>query len=263
MASVNAVPKVDAVPQGNAAEVLDEIRSLCKTMKSRSSQRRPRFPFHCKNGPLCPFLACHSCWFVHEGDEVPTICKAMESGTKKTENSIAQAKPHEPQVDFTMWMRSLEAKMDDKIQKLQADMRKLSSARQESQKLEAKLHDISSLELRLVSLGADMSENVDAKIEQIGDAEERLAHFEKNVEKRLRADITTDVDEKLSAFMKEAAVDEKLAEFMRTTVKRAFEDALNVGMNAFAEHVGARIQNIEDKLGIAEDSVGSGLVEKT
>ena len=54
-------------------------------------------------------------------------------------------------------------------------------------------------------------------------------------------------------------IDDKVSDFMKTSVKDAFEAA----MNAFAEHVAARIDKIEGKLGILEDNNDSSLADKT
>ena len=43
---------------------------MTKHMKTRHAKQKQRFPFACKNGRLCPYLACNSCWFKHDDVEL-------------------------------------------------------------------------------------------------------------------------------------------------------------------------------------------------
>jgi len=63
------MPEFSSMPDGPSAELVHEMRSLSSLLKAKS-ERKPRFPYLCKNGASCPFLACRSCWFVHDGDGV-------------------------------------------------------------------------------------------------------------------------------------------------------------------------------------------------
>ena len=199
-------------------EILLEVRSLKKAMSGKDITRRPRFPFPCKNGRLCPYHACTSCWFIHDDDASPKVGRS----TKSCDLDSGKR----PQGSNTDRSSQLEAKFGKTISEVQATMEK-------------KFTDFSSYVDRHI---AGIESKLEALAEAVVKNEDELEDsvIEVRVDRR--------IDEKLSPFMKVAAVDEKLDEFMRNGVKDVFEAA----MSTFAKHVGARIQTIEDRIGIAE-----------
>ena len=210
------------VKESDIAELMLEMRSLTKVMKSRASQRRPRFPFKCRNGVACPFQACHGCWFVHEGDEMPTSSKSEEKPAETLQKLKSTESFHEKVIDTAT-------------------------------KFENKLADLSkSIDHRLAVMHDKLEAMADAIIENEFDTKELQVNAHK--EDVHTHDVVSDFHEKQSENMKleiESKIDEKLKIFMKESVKCAFENA----MAAFAEHVGARIEKIEGKLDIIEASI--------
>jgi hypothetical protein len=81
------MPSEDACrPKGDMADVLAEIRSLANLMKAKVRPQRQRFPFFCRNGASCPFLACGTCWFSHDAEAKST----KTSSTNDAENEKLQ-----------------------------------------------------------------------------------------------------------------------------------------------------------------------------
>ena len=50
-----------------------EMGAFSKIMGGKAMDRRPKFPYKCKNGASCPFQVCGNCWFVHDGDAISTV----------------------------------------------------------------------------------------------------------------------------------------------------------------------------------------------
>jgi hypothetical protein len=214
-----------SVPKGDISELVREVRSLTKSLQVRSS-RKPRFPFPCKNGSMCPYRACNNCWFVHELDEVPIVKgSSTHEGKHTNEDKLKQG----------------ESKLADMCSKLEKKLGELSSY------IDRRL---GSIECKVEAL-ADASLDIESQVKELCD-EAHQSHAE-------------NIDEKLDLCMKivgdrcDKQIDDKVSEFMKTSVKDAFEAA----MNAFAGHVAARIDKIEGKLGIVEDSNDSSLADKT
>ena len=101
--------------------------------------------------------------------------------------------------------------------------------------------------------------HVEAKIEALAEVVIR------NEEDIAKLDQQEAFEEKLDPFMKIAGssfdkkIGDKVSDFMKTSVEDAFEAAVN----AFAGHVAARIDKIESKLGILEDSNDTSFADKT
>ena len=55
-----------AVKVATLDEVLQAVQSLTKVVGDKKKSSCRRFPYLCRNGIKCQWLACGSCWFQHE-----------------------------------------------------------------------------------------------------------------------------------------------------------------------------------------------------
>mmetsp|Transcript_37584 Transcript_37584/g.59447 ORF Transcript_37584/g.59447 Transcript_37584/m.59447 type:complete len:207 (-) Transcript_37584:74-694(-) len=198
-------------------DALQELRSLSKVLKARQSKQR--FPYACKNGPTCKFLACGSCWFQHE--------EAIAHGKVETREPIRDA-------------------IEKKIMAVQSVVEK-------------KINDLSKyVDNRLGLLEAKLESVLEATLKNESDICMLEAENEKLDARESSKKIKDELEPECELL--DERIDTKLNEFMKTTVKTAFEGA----MTAFAEHVGKRVTTIEAMLKIGEESeTGESRAEKT
>jgi len=219
------------------SDVVQELRTLTKFMKTRHAKQKQRFPFACKNGRLCPYLACNSCWFKHD-DVEPT-----EVNGKKEHPDAAQAA-------FDKNVAVMKAAVDKKIQdftkhmdermyciesKLDALAQCVSKNDEEIQQLEIQ---VCSDTKALSKPTHELMREIDCKMDQ--KLEDSLKGL---VQDAFRAafEATEDFEARV-----EGKIDAKLASFLESSVKDSFEAAIKV----FACHVCGRIFKIEAELGI-------------
>ena len=235
-----------------ADDILVEISSLKKIMSAKTVPRRPRFPFPCRNGHLCPFLACAGCWFVHEGDDVPVMGKDTKTFTSEGKKASQFGKAeHKSQ---------LEALIEKRVAEVQSEVDKKFASF--SQHLDRHLASIESKLEALAEASYSFEEKMDDKFNR--SMEEVAVCFENQSDEKLeqgldgmRTLIAATV-EMLSTKMGnrfakvDEQIDEKLQEFLKSSVK----DALEAAMSSFGDHVGARIQTIEEKCLLLYDGNG-------
>jgi hypothetical protein len=134
-------------PDHTLADVLSELRSMTNFMKTRQPRHKQRFPFACKNGLSCPYLACGCCWFKHDNDnsnssdviqQVPSPYAVLEKRVahiqSAVENKFGEFSQHvEKRLGF--FESKLEAlaeatcKIEDDILQLEEQARPEASAR--------------------------------------------------------------------------------------------------------------------------------------
>ena len=120
MDSAGTSSDIAADPKGEVAELLSEVRGLTKMMRTKVVQPRPRFPHACRNGSSCLFLACKSCWFVHEGDEVSSL-RASRKGYDARVSATVPSIDEVPkaggllQASLDKFMIKAEAKVEKRI----------------------------------------------------------------------------------------------------------------------------------------------------
>ena len=89
-------------------DVMQAIQSLTKMVASQPKRcKRQRFPFSCRNGPSCQWMACGACWFSHDCSD--KVKKDGEVKGQKLED-IADR--------ITMKLKQLEDKIERRISSL-------------------------------------------------------------------------------------------------------------------------------------------------
>jgi hypothetical protein len=120
----SSVPSEDASrPTGDMADVMAEIRSLATLMKAKVRPLRPRFPYLCKNGACCPFLACGTCWFSHDADaKSPKTINTNDAENEKLQHQLdkklaaMQSTIDRKMTDFAKYVDTRFSEVDAKLE---------------------------------------------------------------------------------------------------------------------------------------------------
>ena len=241
------------VPKGCISDVLQALHSLTSEIRLERAPRRPKFPFACRNGPTCAFLACKSCWFVHDGDEVE-VMKCMPKGhaTSVKCNSSEKTTPVSRDVGlvqctaaFEEKLASIQRSMDTRLSKFESKV---------TCDFDSKIANLVNLEKHLVGLGADMSESWDAKLSATEDLEANFSTKISAIESQLvelQSRPATDVGKVI-----DAKLDVALQDFMKGTLQNAFQAAFE----AFAAKIEIKMVEIQDQLDAMKgsDEIESG-----
>jgi hypothetical protein len=230
--SVPAVPVTE--PKGDVANILLEVRSLSEMMKTRVCKQRPRFPFACKNGPSCPFLACGSCWFRHEGDDVDLQSTANKPTTVSNNKDEKQLKALDMKItDFQNHVDSKLASLSSYIdQQLANVFGKLDALAEATFQNETDITELSA-----ISAKAGREAPCVAK-----DLQSSSAFVE------LQAEIAKEIEAKFDSKL-QVGLDQ-----MRSLIQALVE--------ALGDKVGKKIRSLEDKLqGVVEDRRSEQLSE--
>ena len=179
-----------SLSKADIEELLLEMGSFSKMMRGRTKEKKPKFPYKCKNGSSCPFLACGSCWFVHDDDALPIV-------------SQHNVKVSNMPMKFTQPQESLQDKLRviDDFEKKFVDLSKSID------------HRLAAFELKLDAMADEIFKN-EADVQEM---QEEKAVISKPEE--LRQNIDERIDEKLEIFLKESvkcAFEAAFASFSQT-----------------------------------------------
>ena len=228
-----------SLSKGDIEEFVLEMRSLSKMMRGKAMEKRPKFPYKCKNGSSCPFSACGSCWFVHDDDALPIVSprnvKASNTPVKPTRSQEPLQNKLTIIADFEKKLVDLSKSIDHRLAAFESKLDAMADA---IFKNETDLQEMQE-EKAVSSKPEELRQNMDDRID------EKLEIFMKESVKfgKFRSELAADLDNK---------VDIKLVVFLATDVRTSFENA----MQAFAAHVDDRVQIIEGKFGLVDDGDG-------